>query len=116
METGVDTAIAAVAGLAGVGLGYLGSAKVSRREREAAGRDELRRAFARYLGALYAVVAELRAAPATQPGKLADLVDRVRGEAWTYVSTRRRLLATLGPRPLMLSDRLADAVAHLQVL
>jgi hypothetical protein len=100
-----------------VGLGYVGSVRITRRERSEAGRDAFRRAFAQYLGSLYTLVAELRELPgATESGWVSDALDRLKGESWTFVTTRRRAFAAFGSRPFELQDRFADAAAHLQVL
>jgi hypothetical protein len=116
LEAWINTAVAGGIGLIGVGLGYLGSLRLSRREREAAGRDELRRAFARYLGALYPVVSELRQTPQTRRRPPGTVLERLQGPAWTFVSSRRGLTKAFGSRPFDLGDRLADAVAAIQVL
>jgi len=71
--------------------------RVSRRERNAARQAELSRAVGRYRGALYLFVAEMRELPATEPpGRIALLIDRVRGDASTYVRTQRRLNKDFG--------------------
>lgn len=112
------TALIAVAGtLAGSVVGVRGALAISRQERRDALRAEIRRAFAAYLGALYPVVAELRDMPAMPSPRLLDVwTDRLRGEAATWVLTRKRLRRALGDRPRELMDRLALAAAQLQVL
>lgn len=59
----------------------------------------------------------MRELPATEPpGRIALLIDRVRGDAWTYVRTQRRLNKDFGERHLLVRQSLADAIAQLQVL
>jgi hypothetical protein len=107
--------VSPAAGLLGVGLGYFGSRHISKGEREAAGRAEVRRALAAYLGAIYPLVAELRAMPEVSCGRLADAVDRISGEAASYVRSRRQL-TKLGSRPFELMDRFVAAAAILRFL
>lgn len=117
MTDWASTAIPAGAGLAGAALGYLGTIRVSRRERKAAQQTDLTRAIGRYLGVLYLFVSEMGELPATEPpGRITRLVDQVRGEAWTYVRTQRRLSKVFGERHFLVRQSLADAIAQLQVL
>lgn len=115
MDSTVALVVSPAAGLVGVGVGYVGSRRISKAERAADARAELRRAVAGYLAALYPVVAELRAMPDVRTSQLAEVLDRVSGEAATYVRSRRQI-AKLGSRPFELGDRLAAAAANLQVL
>jgi len=116
VDTTLALIVSPVAGLVGVGLGYLGTRRLHRDEREAAVRAELQRALANYLAALYPLVTELREMPDVRVGKLAAAVDRLRGEAASYVISRQRIIRTLGLRPFELRDRIAGAAAQLQVL
>jgi hypothetical protein len=104
-----------VAGLVGVGVGYAGTRRISKIEREAAAQAEMRRAVAAYLAALYAMVAELRAMPDVRPGPLAEALDRLSGEGASYVRSRRQI-AKLGSRPFELGDRFSTALANVQLL
>jgi hypothetical protein len=115
VDATVALIISPAAGLLGVGLGYLGSRRISTDEREAVARAELRRTVAAYLSALYPVVAELRALPDVHPGRFAQALDRLSGEGAAFVRSRREI-AKMGSRPFELSDRLAAAAANLQVL
>jgi hypothetical protein len=118
MDAGVTTGLVGVGGTAlGAGLGYLGTRRISRVERETSLRGEKRRAYAAYLGALYPVVSELRDMPAARRLRFYERwLDQLRGEAATWTLTRRHLRRTVGDRPGALADRLAYAVAQLQVL
>ncbi len=116
MADSVTTAITVAGPLAGVGLGYIGSARIARRARDTERERELRQALGRYLGALYPFVAEMREMPAVEIGPAGRFVDRMRGEPATYVAGRRGIQRNFGNRPLTVSDRLADAIAQLQVL
>ena len=116
MSDWVTTAITVAGPLAGVGLGYLGSARIARRARDTERERELRQALGRYLGALYPFVAELRELPALEIGAAGRFIDRVRGESATYLAGRRGIQRNFGNRPFAVSDRLADAIAQLQVL
>lgn len=115
MDTTVALVVGPAAGLLGVGLGYLGSRHVSREERRVAARAELRRALASYLGAIYPLVAELRAMPEVRATRISDIVERLSSDAAVYVRSRRQI-AKLGPRPLELMDRFVAMTANLQVL
>src|SRR4051795_2662812 len=81
----VAVLVGPVAGLLGVGLGYAGTRRVNKAEREAAARAELERVIATYLAAIYAMVAELRSMPNVPPSRLGDAVDRFSGEGAAYV-------------------------------
>jgi hypothetical protein len=116
MSDWATTAITVAGPLAGIGLGYLGSARIAQKARDAERERELRRALGRYLGALYSFVGELRDMPAVESGWFGQLIDRLRGEAATYVISRRGIQTNFGNRPFAVSDRLADAFAQLQVL
>jgi hypothetical protein len=111
----LDLIIGPVSTLVGVGLGYISSRAVSKSERDATSRADLRRAISVYLGALYPAVAQLRAMPDVRPGALADLLDRLRGETATYVHTQRQL-AAMGSRHMILADQLVAAYAGLAVM
>jgi hypothetical protein len=96
METWIALAITAVGTVGGTSLGAViglrGARGISREERAEQARAETLRAFTAYFSALVPVVAELRQLPPTpKSSPLADLVDHVRGEAATYIATRRRL-------------------------
>ena len=96
METWIALAITAVGTVGGTSIGAViglrGAQGISREERAEQTRAETLRAFTAYFSALVPVVAELRQLPPTpKSSPLADLVDHVRGEAATYIATRRRL-------------------------
>jgi hypothetical protein len=117
MDSAVGAAIGVAGTLVGTGLGFTGAFFIARCERRHALRRERRQAFATYLAALYPAVAELRELPPVRkaaPG--ATLLDRVRGEEATFVATRRRERAVFGDRPRELADRVAIALASLQVM
>src|SRR6185312_3526274 len=116
MANSVTTAITVAGPLAGVGLGYIGSARIARRARDAERERELRQALGRYLGALYPFVTELRGMPAVEIGSVGQLIDRVRGEPATYLAARRGIQRHFGNRFFAVSDRLAHGMAQLQVL
>jgi predicted component of type VI protein secretion system len=115
VDSTVAMVVPAVTGLAGVALGYAGTRHISKIERNAATAAELRRAAAVYLAALYPLVAELLATPEVKPTSVGQTLDRLSGEAATYVRSRRQI-AKLGSRPWDLGDRFATATANLQVL
>jgi hypothetical protein len=96
MDTWIAVAITAVGTVGGTSIGAViglrGARAISRDERAEQARAETLRAFTEYFSALVPVVAELRQLPpAPKSSPLADLVDHVRGEAATYIATRRRL-------------------------
>jgi hypothetical protein len=111
----MDLIIGPVSTVVGVGLGYISSRAVSKSERDEASRADMRRAVSAYLGALYPAVAQMRAMPNVQPGALSDLLDRLRGEAATYVHAQRQL-AAMGSRHMILADQLVAAYAGLAVM
>lgn len=77
----------------------------------------MRHAFASYLGALYPAVAELRELPpARRSPANATILDRVRGNESTFLAARRRERAVFGDRPRQVADRVASALASLQVM
>lgn len=115
MPSDLDLIIGPVSTVVGVGLGYISSRAVSKSEREAASHADLQRAISIYLGALYPAVAQLRQMPDVRPGALSDLLDRLRGEAATYVYTQRQL-AAMGSRHMILADQLVAAYAGLAVM
>jgi hypothetical protein len=113
----VAVLVGPVAGLLGVGLGYLGTKRLSDQQRQRERGAELSRALAAYLGALYPVVAELRAMPHVPAGDGTSRLDRLMwGEAGAYVKSRQRLLRSFGTRHFELQDRFAAAAAQLKVL
>jgi hypothetical protein len=117
MDDAVPAAIGVAGTLAGTGLGFTGAFFIARRERRHALRRETRQAFATYLGVLYPTVAELRELPPVRGvPPAATIVDRVRGQDATFVATRRRERAVFGDRPRELAERVATALARLQVM
>jgi gas vesicle protein len=113
----MDAAVIGVLGtLAGAVVGLIGAAKLSTAERREARRVEKQQAFARYLGALYSAVGELRELPPDGPGTIVyDLAERIRGKAATFEQTRKRL-AAMGNQHVERIDRLNAAIAQIQVL
>jgi hypothetical protein len=109
----LTAAIGAGATFVGAGLGFAGLWVVSRRERREAQKERLRLALGAYLGALYEVVGLLRGMPDVRASPVAMLVDRVRGEAATWVAMRRSAVR-LGGLPE--HQRAVAALAQLQVL
>jgi len=104
-------------GVAGGVLGWRGAARVSRRERDDASIDHIRRTYAAYLGAVYASVAQLHdLPPAAQPAPLVRVLNRLRGESATWVATQRSIRMTVGNEHKELARRVVDQVANLQVL
>lgn len=103
--------------LGGTGLGYRGALAISRRDHEAAVRDQVRRAFAHYLGMLYVSIAELRDLPPSKaPNWLDRNVDALRGEQGAWLARRRAEYRLSGDRYRELAGRLGAATAQLQVL
>ncbi|MGE5282562.1 MAG: hypothetical protein ACM3N0_09645 [Chloroflexota bacterium] len=113
----MDAAIAGLVGaFGGSGIGLAGSLKISAVQRSEAARVERRRAFAGFLGALYPAVTELREMPPNrEPNLLERASDVLSTEQASWVRTRRALVA-MGPHVFGRMDRLAGAMAHLQVL
>jgi hypothetical protein len=115
----MDAALAALIGaFGGAGVGFIGSAKISADQRREARRVEKVQAFSSYLGALYPAVAELRELPADSGSwrtLASDAIDRLQGEAATYMRNRK-ILASLGNQHIWRMDRLSAAVARVQVL
>ncbi len=117
MQEWITAAIGVVGTLGGTGLGYRGAVAISRREREAAQRVQMRSAFGEYLGALYASVGELRDLPDTKPPNwLVRSIDAIRGEDATWLAHRRAERWLTGDRYRELAARQVAAVARLQVL
>lgn len=117
MDDVVTAAIGVVGTLAGTGLGFTGAFFISRSERQHAVQRERCRAFATYLGVLYPAVAELRDLPSVrQAAPPTTILDRLRGEEVTFVAARRRERAVFGDRPRELAERVAIALASLQVM
>jgi hypothetical protein len=106
----------AVAALVGALIGLTGAIVINVSQRRWTMETERHRAFAGYLGALYPVIAELQGMP---PNPTPDLIerisDRLRGEAATYLRTRREV-AALGATQFVRQDRLSAAVARVQLL
>jgi hypothetical protein len=114
----VNQVIAVSGTLAGVGLGYLGSLRVLKRQREDALGDRMRDSFSAFLGAMYAAVGELRDLPHVEggPAVLPRLQRFIRGEAADYVITRRRERATFGDLLRDTAHQVGIAYADLQIL
>jgi hypothetical protein len=113
----VITAVSTAGGTAlGAVIGLRGARAIGREERAEAARAETLRAFTEYVGALVPVVSELRELPpAPAPSPLADLVDQFRGEAATYLATRRREQQLFGGRNREQAARLASAAIDLRL-
>lgn len=113
----VNAAIGVGGTLGGTLLGYAGAARVSRRDRAAALKGQIRAAAAVYLGALYESVGELRDLP---PNKLPNALDRsvrkLQGKQGAWLAQRRAEYRLTGDRYRQLAGRLASAAAQLQVL
>jgi hypothetical protein len=67
MQDWIPAAIGVAGTLGGTALGYRGALSISRRDRKAALRAQVRSALAVYLGAAYESVAELCDVPANNP-------------------------------------------------
>jgi hypothetical protein len=71
-------------------LGFFGARKISREERRERQRDDACRAFAAYLAAVYAWVAELREMPPDpRSDVLVRLLDRAQGDAAAWMRQKR---------------------------
>lgn len=118
MDTAIAAAAALVGAFGGAWLGFLGARRISSSDRAEARRVQRQEIFASYLGALYPVVAELREMPANPKGWrtfVSETIDSLQGEAASYVSARRALEG-IGNQHVIRADRLAAAVAQVQVL
>lgn len=113
----MDAATAGIIGsLAGAAIGLAGGAMTDSVKRKQALRDERRRAYAVFLGALYATVGDLRAMPANRDGGVFRHLDRlIYTEQARWVRDQRGLAAT-APHLFSRSDRLVGALAVLQVI
>jgi hypothetical protein len=113
----MDAAAAGLVGaFGGATIGFVGTLAVNAAQRREARRDEKRRAFAGYLGALYPVITELREMPANkEPDGLAKMLDRLSGEQAAWVRTRKGLIA-MSPHAFGRMDRLSAAFARVQLL
>jgi hypothetical protein len=103
--------------LGGTGLGYRGALSINKRDRQTRLRDQIRSAFAEYLGALYVSVGELRDLPPRQEPNLLDkTADAIRGEQGSFIARRRAEYKLSGDRYREVASRLAAAAARLHVL
>jgi hypothetical protein len=97
-------------------LGFFGARKISREERRERQRDDACRAFAAYLAAVYAWVAELREMPPDpRSDVLVRLLDRAQGDAAAWMRQKREQ-AKLGDGHFQIRASLGIAVARLDVL
>lgn len=105
-----------VGAILGAAIGVLGTLKISRERRRHDQREDLRRAFGAYLGALYPAVAELRELPPVreQP-RLVALLSRLESENVAWARQRQREYRLYGDRHRQNASALAAAVADLQV-
>jgi hypothetical protein len=79
-------------------LGFLGSYLVSRLERVAAGKEEVRRLLGSYQADVAVAVARMREIPNVgEPNALSKVVDEIRGPVATWADTQKQLLRILGP-------------------
>jgi hypothetical protein len=113
----VSEAIAVAGTLAGASIGVCGALLVSRRERHHALRTRMRDAYGVYLGAVYPAVSTLRELPDVNglPNS-AKVINQLRGERATYVTTRERERQIFGDSLRLEQRAVAIAVADLQVL
>jgi hypothetical protein len=113
----MDAAAAGLIGaLGGAGIGFLGAIKVAADQRVEAARIERRHALAAYVGALTPVVSELKEMPpAKEPNLLTKAIDQTGGEQATWARTRKGLVE-MSPHMFGRMDRLASAMARVQLL
>jgi hypothetical protein len=110
-------AVGTVGGTAlGAAIGLKGARAISREERAEEARAETMRAFTTYVSALIPIVSELREVPPVpKPSPLAEMLDQFRGEAATYIATRRREQELFGGRNREQGARLAAADIDLRL-
>lgn len=112
----VDALIGVGGALLGAIVGVRGALAISRDERRDAQREDLRRALAGYLGALYPAVHELRTLPpARRLPRLVQWIERLQPADVAWAKQRHREYRLYGYRHREGGDRLAAAVAELQV-
>lgn len=112
----VDALIGVGGVLLGAIVGVRGALVVSRDERRHEQREDLRRALAAYLGALYPAVNELRELPPARPApRVARWIDSLQPSDAAWARQRRREYRLYGYRHREGGDRLAASVAQLQV-
>lgn len=112
----IDVLIGVGGTLLGAVVGARGALAVSREDRLHAQREDVRRALAGYLGALYPSVAELRELPPARPeSKLESGLKRLERDDVRWVRQRRREHLLYGDRHRELAAKLAAAAAELQV-
>jgi hypothetical protein len=117
VDAWVTGAIGICGTLSGTGLGYVGAVRISRRDRAAALRGQIRSAAAVYLGALYQSVGELRDLPPKKtPNALDRGVSKLQGEQGACIARRRAEYRLSGDRYRQLAGQLASAAAQLHVL
>ncbi len=115
-DTTLDVLIGVGGTLLGAIVGVRGALAISRDERRHGQQEDVRRALATYLGAIYPVVNELRELPAVQPvSPLIRWLGRLERSDVAWVRQRRREYRLYGYRHREGGDRLAAAVAELQV-
>ncbi len=100
----VDVLIGVGGTLLGAAVGVGGALTISREDRRHAAREDLRRALAVYLGALYPSVSELKELPPTRPEPaLARWLTRLERDDVRWLRQRRR--EHLGARRINYADR-----------